>query len=242
VVAPDGRQIAFSMLVPEEPPVLVTAPAKPKDAEWADAPRVTTRVMHERDGAGFIEPGYKHYFVISELGGTARQITSGDYQHRGTPQWSGDGKSLIFSANRNDDWELNFVNSEIYSVSLESGETVALTDRNGPDEEPRLSPDGEKIAYWSFEDKIQTYQVTQLHVMNVDGTDKRVLTADLDRSVSGIAWDRGSDGVYFQYNDHGDTRIGYTTLSGKSRVVASSVGGESVARPYSVQPGGSCCA
>jgi len=165
--------------------------------------------------------------------GTARQITSGDYQHRGTPQWSGDGKSLIFSANRNDDWELNFVNSEIYSVSLESGETVALTDRNGPDEEPRLSPDGEKIAYWSFEDKIQTYQVTQLHVMNVDGTDKRVLTADLDRSVSGIAWDRGSDGVYFQYNDHGDTRIGYTTLSGKSRVVASSVGGESVARPYS---------
>jgi dipeptidyl aminopeptidase/acylaminoacyl peptidase len=231
--SPDGQQIAFSMLLPEEPPVLVTAPAKPKDAEWADAPRVTTRVTHERDGSGYIETGYKHYFVISELGGTARQVTSGNYQHRGTPQWSRDGKSLIFSANRNDDWELNFVNSEIYRVSLESGETIALTDRNGPDEEPKISPDGRKIAYWSYEDKIQTYQVGQIHVMNIDGSGKSVLTADLDRSVSGIAWNRGSNGIYFQYDEYGDTKIGYTSLSGNSRVVASSVGGESVARPYS---------
>jgi len=231
--SPDGRQIAFSMLVPEDPPVLVTAPAKPKDAEWADAPRVTTRLAHERDGVGFIETGYKHYFVISELGGTARQITSGNFQHHGTPQWSRDGESLIFAANRNDDWELNFVNSEIYRVSLESGEVVALTNRNGPDEEPRVSPDGKKIAYWSYEDKIQTYQVGQLHVMNIDGSDKSVLTTELDRSVSGIAWNRGSNGVYFQYNDHGDTKIGHTSLSDKFHVVASSVGGESVARPYS---------
>jgi dipeptidyl aminopeptidase/acylaminoacyl peptidase len=231
--SPNGTQIAFSMLVPEEPPVLVTAPDKPKDAEWAEPPRVTTRVTHERDGEGFIEPGYNHYFVISDVGGTARQITSGNYQHRSPPDWSGDGKALIFSANRNDDWQLNHVNSEIYSVSLESGETVALTDRNGPDEEPVVSPDGRKIAFWSFEDKIQTYQVAQLHVMNVDGSDKRVLTADLDRSVSSIAWNRGSNGVYFQYNDHGDTRIGHASLSGKLSVIAYSVGGESVARPYS---------
>lgn len=231
--SPDGKQIAFSMLVPEKPPVLVIAPDKPKDADWAEPPRVTTRVMHERDGSGFIEPGFKHYFVISEIGGTARQVTSGDYQHRGTPQWSTDGKSLIFSANRNEDWQLNFVNSEIYRVSTESGETVALTDRNGPDKEPVVSPDGENIAYWSYEDKIQTYQVAQLHVMNADGSGKRALLADLDRSVSGIAWSRGNNGIYFQYNDHGDTRIGHTSLSGKLSVIASSVGGESVARPYS---------
>jgi dipeptidyl aminopeptidase/acylaminoacyl peptidase len=231
--SPDGGQIAFSMLVPEEPPVFVTAPTKPKDAQWAEEPRVTTRVTHEQDGAGFIEPGFKHYFVISEIGGTARQITSGNFQHRRPPQWSGDGKSLIFSANRNEDWQLNFLNSEIYRVSIESGETIALTDRNGPDGEPRVSPDGEKIAYWSFEDKVQTYQVTQLHVMNIDGSDQRALGTDLDRSVSGIAWDRRSNGVYFQYNDHGDTKIGHASLSGRTRVIASSVGGESVARPYS---------
>ena len=110
----DGKQIAFSALVPEKSPVLVKAPAKPKGAEWAKNPRVTTRITHERDGAGFIEPGYKHYFVISALGGASRQITSGDFQHNSAPQWSADNESLIFSGNRNDDWELNFYNSEIY--------------------------------------------------------------------------------------------------------------------------------
>ena len=231
--SPDGTQIAYSALIPEKSPVLVKAPAKPKDAEWAADPRVTTRITHERDGAGFIEPGYKQYFVISPLGGASRQITSGNFQHSSEPQWSADSKSLIFSGNRNDDWELNYNNSEIYRVSLTSGETVALTDRNGPDQQPVVSPDGKKIAYWSFEDKIQTYQVAQLHVMNSDGSDKRALLDGLDRSIDDIAWNHRSNGLYFQYNDHGDTKVGFTSLAGKSRVVTSNVGGGSIGRPYS---------
>ncbi len=231
--SPDGEQIAFSMLVPEKSPVLVKAPVKPKDAEWADEPRVTTRVTHERDGAGFIEPGYKHYFVISQLGGAARQITSGNYQHSSSPQWSAAGDSLIYAGNRNEDWELSVRNSEIYRVSVTSGDTVALTDRNGPDQDPVVSPDGEKIAYWSYEDKVQTYQVAQLHVMNADGSDHRPLLDDLDRSISDIAWNGRSNGLYFQYNDHGDTKVGYTSLAGKSHVVSSGVGGVSIGRPYS---------
>jgi dipeptidyl aminopeptidase/acylaminoacyl peptidase len=231
--SPDGKQIAFSALIPEKSPVLVKAPGKPKDADWAEVPRVTTRITHERDGAGFIEPGYKHYFVISPLGGASRQITSGNFQHSSAPQWSADSESLIFSGNRNDDWELNFYNSEIYRVSLTSGETLALTDRNGPDQEPVVSPDGKKIAYWSFEDKIQTYQVAQLHVMNSDGSHKRALLGNLDRSIDGIAWNHRSNGLYYQYNDHGDTKVGFTSLAGKSRVMTSNVGGGSIGRPYS---------
>ena len=229
----DGKLIAFSALVPEKSPVLVKAPSQPKGSDWAANPKVTTRVTHERDGTGFIEPGYKHYFVISPLGGAARQITSGNFQHRGTPQWSADSQSLIFSGNRNDDWERNFYNSEIYRVSITSGETVALTDRKGPDHQPVVSPDGKKIAYRSFEDKIQTYQIAQLHVMNVDGSNKRVLLGDLDRSIDDIAWNISSDGLYVQYNDHGDTKIRFTSLTGKSRVVTSNVGGGSIGRPYS---------
>ncbi len=231
--SPNGKHIAFSMLVPEKPPVLVTPPAKPKDAEWADKPRVTTRVNHERDGSGFIEPGYKHYFVISPLGGPARQITSGDFHHNSAPQWSADSESLIFSGNRNDDWEFSFRNSELYRVSIGTGETTALTDRNGPDRQPVVSPDGKKIAYLGFEDKVQTYQVARLHVMNADGSDKRTLVNELDRSIGSIAWNGRSSGLYFQYNDHGDTKIGFTSLTGKSRVVTTNVGGVSIGRPYS---------
>ncbi len=230
--SPDGTHIAFSMLVPEDPVVLVTAPDKPDDAEWPDEPRVTTRLKYERDGSGYIEPGYEQFFVISALGGTPRQLTHGDFKHEGTPQWSRDGGSLIFSGNRNDDWELNFRNSEIYSVSIKNGDIVALTDRNGPDAEPVVSPDGRKIAYWSEDDKVQTYQVSKLQVMNIDGSGKRELLSDFDRSVSGLAWNRGSDGIYYQYDDLGDTKIGFTTLADRSRVVATNLGGTTIGRPY----------
>ena len=231
--SPDGKQLAFSMLVPESPPVLVTAPAKPKDAEWADEPKVTTRLTHESDGTGFIEPGFNHYFVMSALGGAVHQVSSGNFHHRGAARWSSDGKYLFFAANRNDDWELNFVNSDIYRLSVEDGSITALTSRNGPDEEVAVSPDGQRIAYVGFEDKVQTYQVARLHVMNSDGSDKVALLEDLDRSVSGISWDGDSDGIFFQYNDHGDTRIGHTSLSGKRRDVIGNVGGVSIGRPYS---------
>ncbi len=230
--SPDGTQLAFSMLVPESPSVLVSPPAKPKDAEWADAPRVTTRLAYERDGSGYLEPGFKHFFVIPAVGGTARQVTSGDFRHDGTPQWSSDGKSLIFSGNRNEDWELNFVNSEIYSVAVDSGETIALTTRNGPDEEPLISPDGRKIAWVGFEDRVRTYQVARLYVMNTDGSDKRELLTGLDRSVSGLVWNRGSDGIYFQYDERGDTKIAYVSLSGQMRDVAANLGGTTIGRPY----------
>ncbi len=230
--SPDGTYIAFSMLVPEDPVVLVTPPVKPDDAEWPDEPRVTTRLKYERDGSGYIEPGYEHFFVISALGGTPRQVTHGNFKHEGTPRWSRDGDSLVFSGNRNDDWELNFRNSEIYSVSIKNGEIVALTDRNGPDAGPVVSPDGGKIAYWSVEDKVQTYQVSKLQVMNIDGSGKRELLSDFDRSVAGLVWNKGSDGIYYQYDDLGDTRIGFTTLTDKSRVVATNLGGTTVGRPY----------
>src|SRR5437762_7764770 len=55
------------------------------------------------------------------------------------------------------------------------------TKRKGPDNTPQVSPDGKYIAYTGFDDKYQGYQVTRLYVMNRDGSESRLLTADLDR-------------------------------------------------------------
>ncbi len=67
--SPDGKYIAFSMLVPEDPPQLVRPPKKPEGAEWAEPPRVITRLKHEADGVGYLEPGYNHLFVLPVEGG-----------------------------------------------------------------------------------------------------------------------------------------------------------------------------
>ena len=230
--SPDGRQLAFSMLVPEAPPVLVAAPDKPKDAQWAEAPRVTTRLRHEADGTGRLEPGFNHLFTIPAEGGTPRQITSGNYHHRGTPQWSADNRYLIFSANRNADWEYDYRNTDIHRVSLADGKITTLTDRRGPDTNPVVSPDGRTIAYLGYDDKVQTYQITGLYLMNIDGSDKRRIATGLDRSIAGPVWGKNSKGLYFQYDDKGNTKIGYTSLAGKTRLIAANLGGTSIGRPY----------
>jgi len=128
----DGKQIAFTMTVAQKPPVLVKTPKKPKGAEWAEVPRVTDRMYHERDGSGYIPPGFKHIFVVPSEGGSPRQITSGNFHHR-SPEWTADGKTILFSGNRNEDWEYDFRNSEIYSVSVITSKIKTLTKQDGPE-------------------------------------------------------------------------------------------------------------
>ncbi len=236
VWSPDGEQLAFSMLVREEPPELVKPPKKPEGAEWADPPRVITRVRHEADGEGYLEPGYHHLFVLPAEGGTARQVTSGQFHHRSAPSWTPDGRALIFSANRNPDWEYEFVDAEVHSVSLEDGAIRALTDRNGPDRDPAVSPDGDWIAYLGYDDKVQTYQVTGLYVMRRDGSQQRLLTGELDRGVSGPEWDSDGKSLVFSYDDEGRSKIARATLDGQIEALADDLGGTSLGRPY---PGGS---
>ena len=229
--SPDGRQIAFTMLVPEARPMLAAMPSKPAGAEWADPPIVETRVRHEADGSGVIEPGFRHIFVIPADGGSPRRITSGDYQH-GAPVWAADGRSILFSANRRSGWEWEIGQSDVYRVTLEDGNTVALTRREGPDAGPVVSPDGSHVAFTSFEDRVRTYQTQGLHLMRPDGSDKRVLLEDLDRSVTGLDWAADGSGIYFSYEDEGVTKVGFTTPDGDWRVVAEGLGGTSVGRAY----------
>jgi len=230
--SPDGKQIAFSMLVPDKPPYITKGPQRPKGAEWAKAPRVTTRMKHEADGSGFIEPGHNHYFIIPADGGSARQITSGNYLHKAPPQWSRNGQDLIFSAYRNDDWEYKFRESEIYSVSISDGTVKTLTDRKGPDRNPVVSPDGKLIAYTGYIDRVQTYQLSEINVMNLDGSGKRKIPLELDRDPSNIQWDSSGKGLYFIYDSEGNSKIGHVTLNGDFSKIADNVGGTTVARPY----------
>lgn len=230
--SPDGKHLAFNMKISESNPRLADFKQPPEGAEWAENPRVTTRLNYESDGSGYIEPGYTHIFTIPAEGGAPRQITEGDYHHSGSPVWSNDGDHIYFSANLNEDWEQDYRESELYAVDVENGNIEQLTDRDGPDQNPAVSPDGETIAYLGYDDRVQTYQITKLYTMDADGGNKQEIELDLDRSISSIQWDKDGRGLYFMYDDEGNTKIGHTDLSGETMVVAHDVGGTSVARPY----------
>lgn len=230
--SPDGNHIAFIMKVAEKAPVIAKMPPKPKGAKWAGRPRITDRLKHEADGRGYLTPGYNHVFTIPASGGTARQITFGDFNHSGPISWHPNNQEIFISGNRNEDWEYDFVNSEVYKVSVANKEIKALTSRKGPDYRPAVSPDGKKIAYIGFKDKVQAYQLRQLYVMNTDGSNKQLVSGSIDRSISSLQWNAKSDGLYISYDEFGNSKIDFIDLKGKSQRLTGNMGGTSIGRPY----------
>jgi acylaminoacyl-peptidase len=95
-----------------------------------------------------------------------------------------------------------------------------------------LSPDGSRIAYTGFDDRHQGYQLSQLYIMNADGSDSKLISGDFDRSIENMHWAANGKGLYIQYTDHGDTKIGFISTAGKLTEKVSQLGGLSLGRPY----------
>ena len=230
--SPNGNHLAFTMFIAEKPPVIAKMPAKPKGAEWAKPARITDRLKHEADGIGYMEPGFTHVFIIPSQGGSPRQLTKDNYNHQGSLSFSTNGKDIYFSSNRHENWEYDFRNSEIYKVNVTTKEITQLTTQQGPDYSPIVSPDGTKIAFISFKDKVQTYQLRQLYIMNIDGSERQLLSGSLDRSISKISWDNSGKGLYFTYDDKGNSKIAHITKGGTITKLADNLGGTILGRPY----------
>lgn len=233
--SPDGKWIAFRMFVPESPKSFLSMPKAPKGAKWAPPAKYIDKMTYRRDGGGYVRDGYSQIFVLSVDGGTPRQITHGPHGGIGNLSWGSDGITLFFSGNRHENRETEPNNTEIYAVSLKTkgGEPKQLTTRMGPDNGPMVSPDGKTIAYTGLDDKYLGFQITKLYTMNVDGSNVKCLTPELDRNVNGIEWSHDGTGLYFQYSDKGNSKVAFVDMEGNVSVLAKDLGGLSLGRPYS---------
>jgi dipeptidyl aminopeptidase/acylaminoacyl peptidase len=222
--SPDGTRIAYTAFVPDrESPLPIRLPERPAGAQWARGATVVDRATWASDGRGPLPVGHTHVCVVdARLGGTPRQVTSGKYDH-GSPEWSRDGKTLLVSAIRKPEAEFQRGDTEIYRLDLDTLAIRALTDRKGPDGNPRVSPDGRWIAYTGYDDKRYTSHLSSLYLMDMNGGSKKVLATDLTDSPQSVAWAPDSSGLYFTVNELGSSNVHFVPLNSRPQRITEGV-------------------
>ena len=214
--SPDGDWIAFTSSVSDRADFAgVQLPSRPEGADWTREPKIVERRTYKRDRAGYIDTRWTHVFVVPAGGGTARQLTGGEWNHNGIA-WSPDGSEIYFTSYREDDWDRpeNFRQSDIYAVNVLTDDIRRLTARPGTDSGPLPSPDGRLIAYVGGDDHRESYQNPRVYVMNRDGSGSRVISDGHDRQAGGLQWAPNGRGLYFNVSRDGYRSLHYVSMDG----------------------------
>jgi dipeptidyl aminopeptidase/acylaminoacyl peptidase len=219
--SPDSSRIAFSRRVRDE--------AYEEEDDRRRAPRRFTRVFFKLNGVGWIGDRRSHVFVVGLDGDDARQLTEGDCEN-GEPRWSGDGKRIVFSSMRGDRWDVEFAEA-LYELEVDEpgSEPKRLSQTDESATAPSFSPDGSQIAYVHTPEDGTYPHHSQIAVIRADGSDRRILTASLDRQCAPYplgrepVWD--GDRIAFGVEDGGNVHI-YAVASDGSAEPELLAGGE----------------
>lgn len=226
--APDGESIAFVMSLPAPAESLGAALAKPDDAKWAEPLRITSRIEYKRDGVGERKPGYDHVFVVPAGGGAPRALTTGSVEDSGPLSWTPDGKSILFTSRRGQNWERERDLYAIYRVSLGNGALTQLTANKGPDTSASVSPDGRKVAFTGYTQRYRGYENRHVYVMDIDGRNLRMVPQPADRSVGKgkPIWSGDSRSLYVSFEDHGAAKVARIGMNGTIEMLVAALGGD----------------
>jgi dipeptidyl aminopeptidase/acylaminoacyl peptidase len=228
--APDGRQIAFTMLVPRQAKWEIPLPKAPEGAKWTKAPAVIDRLHYRQDRVGYTEPGFTHLFVVPSDGGTPRALTSGDWnvgaRFDGMAgavglDWSPDGRTIVVDGLDVPDADLRYRDSDIFAIDVSSGSRRKVVAEPGSWSGPQFSPDGKLVAFVGHPSTKASYKTDELYVVGIDGTGMRKISGQLDRDATNLHWAADGGGVYFAAGDRGTSNVHFAPLSGAVRSVTS---------------------
>lgn len=228
VWSPDGNKITFVARVEAPAAKIAGMPEKPEGATWAPAPKIITDFRYRGDGSGYSTPGVDHIFVTALDGSAPMQLTKGDRDVLGgnSLEWTPDSTRIVYAARQREGAELQPFESDLFAVPAAGGTPVQLSNVDGVEEDPMVSPDGRMLAYVGGLKTSKFYLQPDLWLRPMAGGEAVNLTKVLDRPVIDAKWAADSKGLYVFYNDVGLTRVALVPLSGgKPTVVVPQVGG-----------------
>src|SRR5437660_4967326 len=227
--SPDGRSLAFTMLVKSETPWKISMPMAPEGAKWTPAPRIVDRLHYRRDRTGYVEQGTTQIFLVPAEGGTPRQLTKGDFGTSelggfGAPSydWTPDGRTIVFDGLREADAGYRYRESYLYTVDVQTGAVRPLVTKKGGWTGPVVSPDGRTVAFTGHEYGTQSYRADEVWVVGIDGSGMRALTT-YDRDPGALRWSPDGSGVFFALAEQGTSNVYFAGVHGGNRRVTDGV-------------------
>ena len=174
--APSGKQIAFTMQD------AVTDAMKEREKRWGDIK------IEDQDQR------YTHLYVFDLESKATRQLTKGNFVV-GNFDWTPDGKQIAFDHRLTSD-PADSGTADISVVTVESGEVKIFAALDGPDTNPRWSPDGSELAFvTSMGNPSFFYTNSFIATISPGGTSPRVLTKAFDEDPILVDWSKA--GIHF---------------------------------------------
>ena len=221
VWSPDGKWLAFtSDIYPE----CNTDDCNQKKDEAAEKSKVkahiTTRLLF-RHWDEWRDVKRTHVFVVSTSGGTARDLTPGDFDS--PPYAAASGVDFAFSPDSNelafirnpDKVEATSTNSDIFLVSLSGGNAKNITVNNhGYDNAPVYTSDGRFLLYRSQATAGFESDRWRLMAYNRSTGASVELTKGFDQQVDEFVAAPNGSTVYFTAGERGRSPIFSVPLSG----------------------------
>lgn len=158
--------------------------------------------------------GVTDIFVVESDGGGLRNLTNSSSTDE-TPSWTADSRRLAFQSDRKwrtvqgDDQDGRVFG--IYTMSADGGDVVEVTGTDFNDENPSISPTGDRIVYQSY-----VGEGLAIVVSNVKSKDRVMLTSPDDVNAS-PAFSSSGDYIVFDSLEDGNFEIFIMKSDGRER-------------------------
>jgi Tol biopolymer transport system component len=156
-------------------------------------------------------PGSDNEIWVMDADGTNPKQLTDNTLNESRPVFSPDGKKIVYGRRAGNTAPPEDRQLDVYVMNADGTEPTRLTTSPANDNNPRFSPDGEKIAFESTRDGS-----SDIYVMNPDGTGQTPLISEPDSNEQFPAFSPDGEQLAFSGDRDGNEEIYVTDLDGSA--------------------------